>query len=71
MVSKITEIVGMDGEQIQTQDIFEYVQTGISQDGTVAGHFRSTGIRSRFFERLIAAGIAQEDILFEQGRIGG
>jgi pilus assembly protein CpaF len=69
-ISKVTEIVGMDGEQIQTQDIFEYVQTGIGQDGTVSGHFRSNGIRSRFYERLVAAGVAPEDILFEQGRIG-
>jgi pilus assembly protein CpaF len=69
-VSKVTEVVGMDGEQIQAQDIFEYVQTGVSADGNVVGHFRSTGIRSRFYERLTAAGVAQEDILFEQGRIG-
>ena len=69
-VSKVTEVVGMDGDQIQAQDIFEYVQTGVSPDGNVVGHFRSTGIRSRFYERLTAAGIPQEDILFEQGRLG-
>ncbi len=68
-VTKITELVGMDGEQIQTQDIFEFVQTGINADGVVLGYFRSTGLRSKFYERLVAAGVQAEDILFEQGRL--
>ncbi len=68
-VTKITEVVGIEGEQIQAQDLFEYVHTGTGQNGAVQGHFKASGIRSRYFERLTAAGIAQEDILFDAGRL--
>jgi pilus assembly protein CpaF len=68
-VQKVTEVVGMDGDQVQTQDIFEFVQTGTTADGVVQGHFRATGVRSRYYERLTAAGIPAADILFEGGRL--
>src|SRR5439155_24176008 len=55
-VLKITEMVGMEGEAIQMQDIFEFAQTSIDARGAVRGHFRTTGFRSRYFERLVAAG---------------
>jgi pilus assembly protein CpaF len=67
-VTKISEIVGMESDSITMQDVFEYVQTGINGEGIVQGYFKSTGLRSRFFERLVAAGNKPEDILFEAGR---
>jgi len=64
-VLKITEMVGMEGEAIQMQDIFEFAQTGIDNRGAVRGHFRTTGFRSRYFERLVAAGVKADDLLFD------
>jgi pilus assembly protein CpaF len=55
-VMKVTEIVGMEGDIITAQDIFEYVITGLSEDGKVEGHFQCTGIRPNFITQLEAAG---------------
>src|SRR5262249_41247665 len=68
-ITRISEVVGMEGEQIQVQDLFEFVQTGVNSDGMVQGHFKSSGLRSKFFERLVAVGTKPEDILFEQGKV--
>jgi len=68
-ISKISEIVGMEGDQIQIQDLFEFVQTGIGPDGRVAGQFRTTGLRTRFFDRLVAAGVNPQDIIVEPGKV--
>ena len=66
-IVKISEIVGMEGDQLQLQDLFEFQQTGIAQDGLVQGRFRTTGLRSRYFDRLVAAGVKPQDLIFEPG----
>lgn len=68
-VVKITEVVGMEADVVQTQDIFEYVQTGVNAEGAVQGYFKSTGIRSKFYERMVARGTKAEDITFRDGRL--
>jgi pilus assembly protein CpaF len=55
-VTKITEITGMEGETVLTQDLFEFVQTGVSPTGKVLGEFHATGTRSVYTERIQAAG---------------
>jgi pilus assembly protein CpaF len=62
-VTRITEIAGMEGDNIQLQDVFEFVQVGVTADGTVQGSHRSTGLRSRYFERMVAAGVPPQDLL--------
>jgi pilus assembly protein CpaF len=56
-VIKITEIVGMEGDVVSSQDIFEFVQTGVSEEGKVIGYHRCTGIRPQCLEQLEAAGL--------------
>ena len=56
-ITYLTECVGMEGEQVTTQDIFVFERTGLSADGRVTGRFRATGIRPKFYERFQAAGI--------------
>jgi pilus assembly protein CpaF len=68
-VTKISEIVGLEGDQIQLQDIFDFVQTGIAPDGRVQGQFRASGLRTKFFDRLVAAGVKPQDILCEPGKM--
>jgi pilus assembly protein CpaF len=65
-VVKITEVVGMEADQVTSQDIFEFVQSGVNAEGLVQGHFRPTGVRSQFYERLIAAGVRPEDLQFKE-----
>jgi pilus assembly protein CpaF len=56
-VMSIAEITGMEGDIIQLQEIFKYVRTSTSADGTVNGHFIATGVRPRFLADLVAKGI--------------
>ncbi len=56
-VVRVTEIVGMEEEVVTTQDIFVWEQEGIDADGRVAGYHRATGVRPKFSERLLRAGI--------------
>ena len=55
-VTKVTEITGMEGDTISSQDIFEFVVTGIDPQGKVEGHFRATGIRPKCAAILEASG---------------
>ncbi|MGE3997041.1 MAG: CpaF family protein [Variibacter sp.] len=51
-ITHITEVVGMEGDVIVTQDIFVYEIVGEDANGRLIGRHRSTGIgRPRFWER--------------------
>jgi pilus assembly protein CpaF len=68
-VTSIQEITGMEGDMITMQEIFCFEQTGVAPDGTVLGHFRATGIRPRFADRLQARGSTLSDHLFDPSHI--
>ncbi|MBZ0277052.1 MAG: CpaF family protein, partial [Anaerolineae bacterium] len=55
-VVSITEVTGMQGDTIMTQDIFEFVQTG-RDDREITGYFRPTGRVPLFMQRMAAMGI--------------
>jgi len=68
-VTKVAEIVGMEGDVITMQDIFVFKQTGVAEDGKVLGKTSATGIRPKFAENLLAQGFALPSELFgETGR---
>ena len=51
-ITHITEVMGMEGDTIITQDIFLYDMIGEDANGKIIGRHRSTGIgRPRFWER--------------------
>ena len=51
-ITHITEVMGMEGDTIITQDIFLYDLLGEDLNGNILGRHRSTGIgRPRFWER--------------------
>jgi len=64
-VTGVTEITGMEGEILTTQDIFIYEKVGIGEDGRVRGRFRATGIRPKCSERIVAAGRSLPADMFE------
>lgn len=68
-LTSIQEITGMEGDVTTMQEIFTYEQTGVAADGTVLGHFRATGIRPQFVDRLRVHGIAVPDELFDPTRL--
>ena len=62
-VVQIAEVQGLEGDVIVMQDIFRFVQTGISES-RVDGHFSATGIRPKFMEKLEGAGLFPSPSLF-------
>jgi pilus assembly protein CpaF len=56
-VVSITEITGMEGEVISTQDIFSYEIETTDADGQMIGQFRPTGVRPDFTDELVRSGI--------------
>ena len=55
-VVNVSEVQGMEGEVIITQEVFKWESAGI-KDGKVMGYLKATGIRPKFIERIEAAGI--------------
>ena len=53
----ITEVYGIEDDQILTQDIFEFKQTGLDEDGRVLGTLEPTGVRPTFMPKFAANGI--------------
>ena len=56
-IISIAEITGMEGSVVTMQDIFIFRKRGIRENGEVLGEFVPTGIRPKFAERLMVAGI--------------
>jgi len=50
-VTSITEVVGMEGDIITTQDLFTFQFQGESTDGKLIGNFKSGGVRPAFLPR--------------------
>jgi pilus assembly protein CpaF len=65
-ILKVTEVVGMRGDAIQLQDLFEFRQTGVVE-GRIQGTFAPTGHIPGFLEPLIAQGIDLPASLFTPG----
>jgi pilus assembly protein CpaF len=60
----LQEITGMEGDVITLQEVFSFIKTGIESDGRVEGRFMLHGIRPRFLERFLVAGIPVPQDLF-------
>jgi len=58
-VCYITEVVGMEGDVITTQDLFLYKFTGEDSDGNLIGEFQCTGVRPAFHERAEYFGLGR------------
>ena len=68
-VTGISEITGMEGDVITTQDIFVFERTGIGPGGKVLGRFRATGIRPKCNDRIAAAGMPLRADMFEHVKV--
>jgi len=68
-IVKVSEVVGMEGDQLQLQDLFDFAQTGVNAEGRVQGGFRSSGLRTRYFDRLVAAGVNGTDLVSRPGAL--
>jgi pilus assembly protein CpaF len=56
-VTGISEVVGVENDQVEMQDLFTFERSGISARGKVLGHFRGSGARPVCLDRLKSYGI--------------
>ena len=60
-ITHITEVLGMEGDVIVTQDLFLYEITGEDEQGNIVGRHVSTGIaRPKFWDRARYFGLERE-----------
>ena len=60
-ITHITEVLGMEGDVIVTQDLFLYEITGEDEHGNITGRHVSTGIaRPKFWDRARYFGLERE-----------
>jgi len=65
-VVAIAEVTGMEVDVITLEDIFVFQKRGIDPDGRVVGRFAATGIRPKFDEKLLTAGIRLRPEIFDE-----
>jgi pilus assembly protein CpaF len=65
-VVSITEVTGMEGDVVTLQDLFVFEKRGLDPDGKVVVRFAATGIRPKFYEKLLSAGIRLRSDLFDE-----
>jgi len=65
-VVNLTEITGLEGDIITSQDIFVFEKMGVTPEGRVAGRFAATGVRPKFMDKLSSAGIELPGDIFDE-----
>lgn len=68
-VTYITEMHGQKDGQIQSTDLFRYVQTGVDENGKVQGIFAPTGQLPTFFHDFKAKGVPVSEDVFLKGAV--
>ena len=63
-ITQISEVVGMEDNQIILQDIFYFKQHGTDADGRTAGSFLATGWIPEFYEALSGSGAQMDMSIF-------
>jgi pilus assembly protein CpaF len=64
-IVSITEVTGMEGEVVTTQEVYRFRRRGITQEGIVIGQFEATGVRPMFAEKLKVAGVELPAHMFD------
>jgi pilus assembly protein CpaF len=76
-ITHVTEVMGMEGDVIITQDIYVYEIMGEDANGNLVGRHKSTGIgRPKFWERAryygeeanLAAALDAAEVATDAGR---
>ncbi|MCX6591246.1 MAG: CpaF family protein [Acidobacteria bacterium] len=62
----ISEVTGVANDRVETEDIFIFDRTGLTDTGKVQGRFRWTGYKPKVLERLRVSGLTLPDELFEE-----
>ena len=63
-VVAISEVTGLEGNQIVMQDLFAFKQIGVGNHGKIIGEFKPTGAMPTFFDRLAGRGLSVDPRMF-------
>jgi len=70
-ITHVTEVVGMEGEVVTTQDLFLLdFRMGADEHGRFRGTQKSTGLRPKFLDKLLDAGITVPPSIFAFEQFG-
>lgn len=58
-ITRITEVVGMEGDVIVAQDLYKFVYDHDSEEGEMIGTFENTGLRPACYEKVRGFGLEQ------------
>jgi pilus assembly protein CpaF len=61
-IVRIVEVTGRENDVIQMQDIFEFRQTGIDEQGRILGEYRATGNIPYFIDDMRRRGVLKLDM---------
>jgi pilus assembly protein CpaF len=56
-ITNITEVLGMEGDVITTQELFTFEVEGETPEGKLTGYFRSSGLRPHFAPKAAYFGL--------------
>ncbi len=65
----VSEVLGVEGDQVAMQDLFEFEREGISERGNVTGTFHATGKKPICMERLRGFGVKLPDSMFSERQV--
>ena len=65
-VTAITEVTGLEGNQIVMQDIFAFQQTGIGADGKILGEMKPTGAVPTWVDQVKSRGLDIDMSMFQE-----
>ena len=66
-IVSISEVSGLEGQQIVMQEIFAFEQTGVGPGGKVLGRFAPTGNVPLFHEQLASRGLFLDPAVYDPG----
>ena len=61
----ISEVTGLEGNQIVMQDIFVFKQSGVDANGKILGSFGPTGAIPTWYDQLAGRGIVCDPKMFD------
>src|SRR3546814_14262264 len=59
-VTNVTEVIGMEGDVIVTQELFKFEYLDENKDGKIVGEYRAMGLRTYTLEKERQYGLDQE-----------
>ncbi|MFC3041551.1 CpaF family protein [Virgibacillus xinjiangensis] len=68
-ITNITEVQGLEGDVIVLQDIFTFQQSGVDENGKIIGKLVPTGIRPKFYDRMVNQGIHLPASIFSEKEV--